>query len=320
MKLVTFTSSRSGPAILGGLTAGEDTVVDLQAVRRRHASTDHPALESMQHLIESGAEGLALAQNCLASAEAAECIPVGDVRLLAPLPVPIQIRDCLCFEEHLVRSLEAASRLTGKEPSERQQAMFRTFRQQPIYYKANRFAVVGPDVDVVWPAYSELMDYELELGMVLGRTGRNITPEQAGDYIFGYTIFNDLSARDTQLVEMEGQLGPAKGKDFDGANIMGPCIVTADEFDPNNAQMRVRINGEVIAEGNSGTMYHSFFDLIAFISRDETLHAGEILGSGTVGKGSGLEVGRLLASGDVVELEVEGIGVLKNRILSATAC
>ena len=153
--------------------------------------------------------------------------------------------------------------------------------------------------------------------MVLGRTGRDICLEDARKHIFGYTIFNDLSARDAQLAEMAGQLGPCKGKDFDGANVMGPCIVTADEFDPENARMTVLINGETIAEGNSGTMYHKFEDLIAYISRSETLHAGEILGSGTVGKGSGLEMGRLLQAGDVVELTVDGIGTLRNRILTS---
>ena len=176
---------------------------------------------------------------------------------------------------------------------------------------------MGPDHEVRWPAYSQLMDYELEMGMVLGRTGVNISREGAGDYIFGYTIFNDLSARDTQMIEMVGGLGPTKGKDFDGANVLGPCIVTADEFDPNNANMRVRVNGELRSEGNSRTMLYRFEDLIAYISRDETLHAGEILCSGTVGGGCGLEQGKFLASGDVVELEIEGIGVLRNRIVSA---
>ena len=161
------------------------------------------------------------------------------------------------------------------------------------------------------------MDYELEIGMVLGRTGVKISREQAGEYIFGYTIFNDLSARDTQLLEMEGQLGPTQGKDFDGGNVFGPCIVTADEFSPDDARMTVRVNGEVRSEGRSGDMMYSFEDLIAYISRDETLYAGEILGSGTVGGGCGLEAGKLLESGDVVELEIEGIGSLRNRIIAS---
>ena len=319
MKLVTFTSDGNGTARLGALTAASEAIVDLQAVQRRVAGGNHTTLSSMQDLIEGGAEGLALARTCLDGALPEEYVGVENLRLLAPLPLPIQIRDCLCFEEHLVGSLDSVRKLTGQEPSESQKAMLNTFRQQPIYYKANRFAVVGPETEVVWPAYSQIMDYELELGMIMGRTGRNICAEEASGYIFGYTVFNDLSARDTQMVEMQGQLGPAKSKDFDGANILGPCIVTADEFDPANARMTVRINGETVSDGNSGDMYYSFADLIAHISRDETLHAGEILGSGTVGQGCGLETGRLLASGDVVELEVEGIGVLRNRIVAATS-
>jgi len=317
MKLVTYISEEQPTATLGMLVENDEAVVALQAVHCRTESVEHPVLSSMQSLIEAGDMGLALAKACAGKARTGEIRRTDQLQLLAPLPCPVQIRDCLCFEEHLLRSMEAATQLTGQAPSLNQVAMLETFHQQPIYYKANRFAVVGPDVDVVWPAYSKMMDYELELGMVLGRTGRDICLEDARKHIFGYTIFNDLSARDAQLAEMAGQLGPCKGKDFDGANVMGPCIVTADEFDPENARMTVLINGETIAEGNSGTMYHKFEDLIAYISRSETLHAGEILGSGTVGKGSGLEMGRLLQAGDVVELTVDGIGTLRNRILTS---
>ena len=316
MKLVTFTSD-SGHPKLGALTGDSKRVVDLQAVHRRDLAAAHPALQSMQDLIDGGSDGLGAAARCLAAATSAEEQPLEQVRLLAPLPRPPQIRDCLCFEDHLTNAMEMASKQTGQLPSQQQVNMLETMRRQPIWYKANRFAVVGPDHEVRWPAYSQMMDYELEMGMVLGRTGVNISRNDAGDHIFGYTVFNDLSARDTQFAEMVGGLGPTKGKDFDGANVFGPCIVTADEFDPGNATMTVRINGEVRSEGNSSSMLYRFEDLIAFISRDETLHAGEILCSGTVGGGCGIEQGRLLESGDVVELEIEGIGVLRNRIVSA---
>ena len=135
--------------------------------------------------------------------------------------------------------------------------------------------------------------------------------------IFGFMIFNDFSARDTQGMEMESGLGPSKSKDFDGANAMGPWIVTIDEFYPDSAVMTVRVNGEVRSIGNSSSMTVKFEDLIAFISTSETLHAGEILGSGTVGGGCGLEAGKLLADGDVIELEVEGIGTLRNTVFAA---
>ncbi|MCZ7641458.1 MAG: fumarylacetoacetate hydrolase family protein [Pseudorhodoplanes sp.] len=150
--------------------------------------------------------------------------------------------------------------------------------QQPLYYKGNRFSVVGPDADVHWPSYSRYLDFELEWGIFIGRKGRNIPASEARDYIFGYTVFNDFSARDAQYRETEGRLGPAKGKDFDTGNAMGPCIVTADALaEPYNLAMAVRVNGEEWGRGNSRDMHHRFEDMIAHISRDETLYPGEFI-------------------------------------------
>ena len=187
----------------------------------------------------------------------------------------------------------------------------------PVFYTCNRLAIVGPDSDVVWPAYAKLLDYELEFAAVIGRRGRDIPRERALEHVFGYTIFNDVSARDTQMREMAANLGPGKGKDFDTGNVIGPCIVTADSLDPYALTMVARVNGEEWSRGHSGAMHHRFEDCIAHASRSATLHPGELLGSGTVGSGCGLELGRFLSPGDVVELEVEGIGVLRNRIVKA---
>ncbi|WP_312860512.1 fumarylacetoacetate hydrolase family protein [Neoaquamicrobium sediminum] len=163
-------------------------------------------------------------------------------------------------------------------------------------------------------------DYELELGVFLSRKGKDIRPEDAYDHIFGYCIFNDFTARTAQLREMTGQLGPAKGKDFDTGNAMGPWLVTADEVsDPHNLTMTARINGEEWSRGNSGEMHHKFPAVLAHISSDETLYAGEFIGSGTVGSGCGLELGRFLKHGDVVELEIEGLGILRNRVVDRSA-
>jgi 2-keto-4-pentenoate hydratase/2-oxohepta-3-ene-1,7-dioic acid hydratase in catechol pathway len=185
----------------------------------------------------------------------------------------------------------------------------------PIYYKCNRFSVVGPEQDVLWPDYCQLLDYELEMAAVIGRGGANIPVERAREHIFGYTIFNDVSARDAQTREMQGMLGPAKGKDFDTGNVLGPCIATAEELDPYGLTMTARVNGEEWSRGHSSTMHHRFEDCIAWVSQCETLHPGEVLGSGTVGNGCGLERKRFLSPGDVVELEIEGIGALRNRIV-----
>jgi 2-keto-4-pentenoate hydratase/2-oxohepta-3-ene-1,7-dioic acid hydratase in catechol pathway len=191
-----------------------------------------------------------------------------------------------------------------------------TFYDQPIYYKANRFSVVGHDHDVIWPRYSNFMDFELEFGVYIGKPAKDVAKEAARDHIFGYTIFNDFTARDAQTAEMGGSLGPAKGKDFDTANPMGPCLVTADEFgDPYDKMMICRVNGEEWGRGSTSTMHWSFEQLIEHISASETIHSGEFLGSGTVGNGCGLEHMRFLSPGDVVELEVDGIGILRNRIV-----
>jgi hypothetical protein len=160
-----------------------------------------------------------------------------------------------------------AERLTGRHMD-----IPAVWYEQPIYYKANRVSVVGLDADVRWPAYAELLDYELELACVIGRGGVDIPAEQAAAHVFGFTIFNDISARDAQATEMEGQLGPAKGKDFDTGNVLGPWLVTADEVgDPYDLTMVARVNGEEWSRGHSGTMHHRFEDIIAFVSQSETL-------------------------------------------------
>jgi 2-keto-4-pentenoate hydratase/2-oxohepta-3-ene-1,7-dioic acid hydratase in catechol pathway len=227
---------------------------------------------------------------------------VDGARLLAPLR-PRSLRDFLAFEGHLTN----AYRELGLDiPAE--------WYDTPAYYKGMPDTVVGPDTEVSWPAYSDELDHELELAAVIGRTVKDVAGPDAEGCIFGYTIWNDFSARDVQRREGPVGLGPGKAKDWDGSNVLGPCIVTADEFDASDAAMRVRVNGELWGEDTSAHMHHTFADMIAYASRSQTLRAGEVLGSGTAAGGSGLELGRRLAEGDVVELEVEGIGVLRNRI------
>ena len=227
---------------------------------------------------------------------------VTGARLLAPL-MPRTLRDFLAFEGHL----KNAYRNLGRDiPQE--------WYEVPAYYKGMPDTVVGPDTEVSWPAYSDELDHELELAAVIGRTVKDVAPQDAMDCIFGYTIWNDFSARDTQRREVPVGMGPGKAKDWDGSNILGPCIVTPDEFDASDAVMRVRVNGEVWGEDTSAHMHHTFADMIAYCSRSQTLRPGEVIGSGTAAGGSGLELGRKLSEGDVVELEVEGIGVLRNRI------
>ena len=308
MRLATFESDSA--AKLGAVTDGDSTIIDLQAAQLSRGAAS-PVLESMLALIEAGDPGLELVRELIETAPADCRHPLPEVRLLAPLPRPAQIRDFLCFEEHLKNSFAQAEKLTG-QPREIPGIWY----EQPIYYKANRLSVIGPEDDVVWPGYSVVMDYELELACIIGKEARDIDAADAPDHIFGFTIFNDASARDAQMAEMAGQLGPTKGKDFDTGNVLGPWIVTADEIgDPQSLTMVARVNGEEWSRGSSEAMHHSFGDMIAFVSRSETLYPGEVLGSGTVGTGCGLELGRFLESGDVVELEIERIGVLRNRFV-----
>ena len=227
---------------------------------------------------------------------------VDGARLLAPLR-PRTLRDFLAFEGHLKGAYASLGRDIPPE-----------WYQVPAYYKGMPDTVVGPDAEVPWPAYSDKLDHELELAAVIGSTVRDVRRDQADDAIFGYTIWNDFSARDVQRVEGAIGLGPGKAKDWDGSNVLGPCIVTRDEFDASDARMSVRVNGETWGEDTSAHMHHTFADMIAYASRSQTLRPGEVIGSGTAATGSGLELDRWLQEGDVVELEIAGIGVLRNRI------
>ena len=209
------------------------------------------------------------------SAPASATLARADVRLRAPLQPPPQMRDCLCFELHLKQAFAASRKLQAMRSADPDKALAEIersglpaappiFYEQPIYYKANRFAVIGTDDDVVWPSYSKFLDFELEFGVYIKGKVKDAPREGALAHVFGYTIFNDMSARDAQGVEMEGRLGPAKGKDFDTANPMGPCLVTADEIpDPYNLTMIARVNGEEWGRGNSSSMYWKFEDLIS---------------------------------------------------------
>jgi 2-keto-4-pentenoate hydratase/2-oxohepta-3-ene-1,7-dioic acid hydratase in catechol pathway len=262
-----------------------------------------PGFASVLEIVEGGQNALDRAAEALKHSPM--LLATANVTLLAPIPQPPQMRDFLCFEKHLVQAFKAI----GTNPP-------KAWYERPIFYHPSRFSVCGPEAEVPWPAYCEKLDFELEFGCYIGRPGKDIPKARAREHIFGYTIFNDFSARDEQAKEMAGQLGPGKGKDFDNANAMGPCLVTADELkDPYRLEMAVRVNGEEWGRGNSRDMHWKFEDCIAHASRSETLHPGEFFGSGTVGNGCGLEQMRFLEPGDVVELEVEGIGVLRNKVV-----
>lgn len=327
MRLVTFASVK-GEERLGALTDAGGSVADLAEAYRASAGREAPQLATMQALIEGGRSALDLAHVAdeYARKTGAGVAASKDIRLRAPLPRPIQMRDFLCFEDHLKNSIARAidvATVGASDPVRARAELEASGRftippiwyQIPVYYKCNRMSVIGPEEDVIWPRYARVLDYELEFAAIVGSRGTDIPRDRAREHIFGYTIFNDVSARDYQMREMTGSLGPAKGKDFDTGNILGPCIVTADEIDPYNLTMTARVNGKEWSRGSSSTMHYRFEDCIAHVSQSETIYPGEILCSGTVGSGSGLELGKTLSAGDTVELEVEGIGILRNRIV-----
>jgi 2-keto-4-pentenoate hydratase/2-oxohepta-3-ene-1,7-dioic acid hydratase in catechol pathway len=225
------------------------------------------------------------------------------VSLVAPLPNPGSLRDFIAFEEHIA----ATSKRRGQPiPPE--------WYKAPVYYKGNHRTIIGPEEDLHWPLETTKLDYELELACVIGRQGKDIPERDAAGYIAGYTIMNDFSARDIQFQEMACRLGPAKGKDF--ATAIGPCLLTSDEIpDVGALTMIAKVNGEVWSKGRFGTIHWSFAQMIAHVSRGEAIYPGDLFGSGTVGGGCGLEMDRYLNPGDVVELEIQPIGVLRNRVV-----
>lgn len=226
---------------------------------------------------------------------------------------PTTLRDGYAFEQHVV----TANKNRGREVPEE-------WYQFPVFYFTNPNAVFGHEDTIPYPPYTQAMDYELEIAAVIGKGGINIKPEDAPAHIFGYTIFNDWSARDIQRKEMIVGLGPAKGKDF--ASSFGPVIVTHESIADKatdrpgvyDLSMMARINGEEFSRGNFKDMHWSFGEIIARASDSVTLYPGDVIGSGTVGTGCLLELtkfqGPWLKHGDVVELEIERIGILRNTI------
>jgi 2-keto-4-pentenoate hydratase/2-oxohepta-3-ene-1,7-dioic acid hydratase in catechol pathway len=318
MKLVTF-KTKEGTVHTGWLKAGG--VVEMQKADKRLPNDMLAFIDNHESYFRI------IKENRLE-----ELMPhyqLIDVRLMAPLTNPRSIRDYLSFEQHMLN----ASKTFGHSIGE-------AYYDIPVFYFTNHNAVFGPQDEIKRPKNETKMDFELELAVVMGKKGSDIPEDETDDYIFGYTIFNDWTARSLQREEMTLPLGPAKGKDF--ANAFGPCIVTKDEFeqysctisrathpehltmpkttgDRFDVKMSARINGETICEGNYKTAYWTFAQMIKRASDNVTLLPGDILGSGTVGWGSLIEnnfsAHRPLEPGDQVELEIEGIGVLSNKVI-----
>ncbi|MCS1350032.1 fumarylacetoacetate hydrolase family protein [Mechercharimyces sp. CAU 1602] len=239
-------------------------------------------------------------------------LSLDEVELSAPLPNPAGFRDFYAFEQHVKTSR-----------AKRELEMIAEWYQIPVFYFSNHRSILGPYQPLPYPQGTKALDYELEIGCVIGKRGKNIKRTDAHSYIAGFCIVNDWSARDVQRQEMKVGLGPAKGKDF--ATSIGPYLVTLDEVEEKrsgehwNLQMEARINGSTLSRGNVKDLYWSFAQMIERASIDCELIPGDLIGSGTVGTGCILELGTevhpWISPGDIVELEIEKLGVLKTEVV-----
>lgn len=247
-----------------------------------------------------------------------------EVTLEAPVLPVASFRDGYGFEEHV----KNARARRGAE-------MIEDWYKFPVFYFSNHQAISGPYADIAFPKAGQWLDYELEIGCVIGRAGRDIPASEAESYIAGYFVMNDWSLRDAQKAEMVMNLGPAKGKDF--ATTIGPYLVTPDEIEDRRSgkgfdlQLRCSVNGRVVTENNWASIYFGFAQLIERASQGVVLYPGDVLGSGTCGRGCLLELGTKfedgsnvgtgvdgwLGVGDTVEIEIERLGVVRNRVVDA---
>jgi fumarylacetoacetate (FAA) hydrolase len=311
MRLVTFSHPDFAITPRVGALYG-DRVVDIQSLLAEPGPLelqtlldDWPARSaSVAAALERGAGGVAPG--------AGMSVPLAEATLQSPLPRPRGLRDFYAFEQHVATAYAKRGRDVPK-----------AWYDIPVFYYCHPGSVYGPDVDVPMPRGTRKLDFELEYACVIGVGGRDIPAAEADAHIAGYTILNDWSARDIQQQEMGVGLGPAKGKDF--ATSLGPWLVTPDELADRTTDGRhdltmiARVNGVELSRGNAKDLHWTFAQMVERASANVELVPGDVLGSGTVGTGCILELGedvhRWLEVGDVVELEVELLGVLRNQIV-----
>jgi len=309
MQLATFTLTDEDPATARIGVVIDDSIVDLHIAERHFGEHDRNRIPpDMIALLGAPRETRALAGELArqAQTDASLRIQLSDCRLLAPVPRPNTIRDCATYIKH------AKSGISNLGVSS---ADSDVWQRLPAYYKGNPMSVIGTGQDVLWPSFSQQIDFELELGIFIGRAGKNISLDDAPSYIAGYTLFNDVSARDQQGEEMKLTLGPTKGKDFDTGNPIGPWIVAGALLDERSLAYTISVNGEEWTRGTMANQYWTFAELIAYVSRDETLHPGDFIAAGCVDGGCGLDLGRFPEPGDEISFTVEGIGTLTNRFV-----
>jgi fumarylacetoacetate (FAA) hydrolase len=321
MKLLTYTQSQR--SVLGMLVNGQ--VYDLHSLDSRIPSTLIGALQEGEYAMNLAKE---VQEGILSGRIKASSKSYDDIydQLDAPVPNPSSCRDGYAFRQHV-----AAARRNRKVP------MIDEFDQYPIFYFTNHNAIQGPGEIWCMPDHFQKLDFELELAVVIGKKGRNFSAAEADNYIAGYMIMNDMSARTLQMEEMMLNLGPAKGKDF--STVIGPVFVTPDELEQYlipakpghtgknyNLEMRCWVNDKLVSEGNAGDMDWTFAEIIERCAYGVDVIPGDVIGSGTVGTGCFLELNgtaalndpaakpQWLQPGDVVRMEITGLGKLVNTI------
>ena len=303
MKLLTYDTG-AGPRC-GVLK--DDQILDVSALLGLGQS-----LRDVHALLNLGESSLDQVRDALAREQGTPRLPLAGARLRSPILQPPTVRDFMIYEEHA----------TAQGTRVREEAWYR----MPVFYFSSPLRIFGPDEQVPYPSASEMLDYELEIGCVIGKDGSDVAEADAMDYIAGFLIFNDWSCRDTQRDESAVGLGPAKGKD--SASTLGPWLVTTEEMAPYirdgrlHVKCSARVNGDYwVKDSDGGVSYHTWGSLVERASKDSRIAPGDVLGCGTVGGGSigeairkGIEPARFLQPGDVVEFDVEGIGVLRSTI------
>lgn len=326
MQFVTF--SKSGVETLGLRLEKSAQILDVPKALKALGLPSREQQPTMLGVIQNQAEWMPVLKRCLDAALSgklpADCLlPDSSCTFLSPLPRPLSMRDGYAFRQHV----EAARRNRGVP-------MIPEFDHFPIYYYTNHLQVTGPGDIAVQKQAQDKLDFELEYAIVIGKEGRNIPASKADDYIFGFCIMNDWSARTLQMEEMKLNLGPAKGKDF--ATSLGPWLVTRDALasraiagphgERHDLGMRAWVNGKQLSAGNTKDMSWTFAQIIERVSYGLTLRPGEVIGSGTVGTGCLLELNGSkitdnlwLKPGDSVVLEIDELGRLENRIIDGGA-
>jgi len=320
MKLVSYSTKKDDLIRLGLVLSGKiiDVEYGLRKVSDNKELSEFPG--GLIDLLQEWDRNKKLikkleneSEKILKSHEDQLVIDESEIQFHSLLPVPNSFRDFYAFEQHVRNARKLRNMEIAKE-----------WYDFPAFYFSNHNAFKGTNAEITKPKYTNEMDFELEISCIIGKTGKNIKLEDAKDYITGFSILNDWSARDIQREEMKVGLGPAKGKDF--ATSMGPFLVTPEEiseFKKNKGfdlKMTARKNGEIISEGNWADIHYSFEEMIVRASDEVTLYPGDVIGSGTVGTGCILELrpentNGWLEPGDEIELEVEKLGKLKNTIV-----